>query len=177
MFLLMKMSVMQLQTTLSQKIVLLKWRRSGRSSSAQSVTSSLAWLPIPCCSSGYILCKKCKQKIIYNREMGDKPCPVCHSPLCRTTNYLVGTLISFFTDIPCPNKISGCSFIGTLYDVKTHLYLFKMVCCIVYDEEGTEKIPSCITARTASSKMLETPLISQLVQYWKSKDRQLCTAK
>ena len=96
-------------------------------------------LPIPCCSSGHILCKECKQKIVYNREIGDKPCPVCRSPLGRTTSYLACTLISSFSDIPCSNKISGCSFEGTLDEVKSHLCLLEIVSCFVCGEDCMRK--------------------------------------
>ena len=38
-------------------------------------------LPIPSCPSGHFLCKECKKKIVSNGRFGEKPCPVCHSPL------------------------------------------------------------------------------------------------
>ena len=98
-----------------------------------------ASLPIPCCPSGHILCKECKENIVFNWEMRDKPCPVCRTPLGRNTSYLAGTLISSFTDIPCSNKIRGCSFQGTLDEIKTHLCQFKMIACFVCDEECLRK--------------------------------------
>ena len=97
-------------------------------------------LPIPSCPSGHILCKECKKKIVSNGRFGEKPCPVCHSPLGKNNiSYLAGTLISFFTDIPCPNKILGCSFLGTLDGIKTHLCQFKMVLCYVCLEDCMRK--------------------------------------
>ena len=97
-------------------------------------------LPIPCCPSGHILCKECKKKIVSNGRFGEKPCPVCRSPLGKNnTSYLAGTLISSFTDIPCPNKILGCSFLGTLDGIKTHLCKFKMVFCNVCLDEWMRK--------------------------------------
>ena len=87
-------------------------------------------LPISCCPSGHILCKVCKTKIVSGR-FGDKPCPVCRSPLGNNTSYLAATIISSFTDIPCPNKILGCSFLGTLDGIKTHPCQFRMVLCSV----------------------------------------------
>ena len=93
-------------------------------------------LPIPCCPSGHILCKECKKKIVSNGRLGEKPCPVCRSPLGKNnTSYLAGTLISSFTDIPCPNKILGCSFLGTLDGIKTHPCQFRMVFCYVCRRE------------------------------------------
>ena len=97
-------------------------------------------LPIPCCPSGHILCKECKQRIPFNRRIGDQPCPVCRSPLDGNTSYLAGTLISTFTDIPCSNKVSGCSFKGTLEDIKDHHPCeFKMVVCFVCHAKCTRK--------------------------------------
>ena len=92
-------------------------------------------IPIPSCPMGHILCKECKEKIVYSRLIRDKPCPVCRSPLDRNTSYLASTLLSFFSDIPCSYKNSGCNFQGGMDDLKAHICQFKIVECYVCDQE------------------------------------------
>ena len=96
-------------------------------------------LPIPTCPSGHIVCKECKEKIVYNRELRDKPCPVCRAPLGWNTSYLAGTLISSFTDISCSNRFMGCIFQGNLDEIKDHLCQFQMVTCFICDDECMAK--------------------------------------
>ena len=113
-------------------------------------------LPIPCCPSGHILCKDCKKKIVPNGTFGEKRCPVCRISLGRNnTSYLAGSLISSLTDIPCSNKISGCSFQGTLDEIKDHLCLFKMLFCHVCEEEFMRK--DFITHNTTKIKEDASP--------------------
>jgi hypothetical protein len=97
-------------------------------------------IPIPSCPMGHILCRECKEKIVYSRLIRGKPCPLCRSPLDRNTSYLASTLISFFSDIPCSYKNSGCDFQGNLENLKTHLYQFKIVECYVLLKYGKEAV-------------------------------------
>jgi len=111
-------------------------------------------IPIPACSMGHIVCKQCKEKILTFRIIdqittdssssrtlsSDIPCPICRSPL-ENTSYVAGKVISLFLDIPCSNKNSGCSFEGSLEDIKTHSKdcMFNMVFCFVCEENCTRK--------------------------------------
>merc|ERR1712042_384450 len=88
---------------------------------------------------GHIVCIDCKK-----RYLGiSHPCPVCRSPLPRgdSTSYIVGSLISILSDIPCSFKDSGCNFEGRFEDLKTHGYAckFGMVECVWCHEECMRK--------------------------------------
>ena len=98
-------------------------------------------IPIPACPMGHIVCTECKDKIPISRQIRDKPCPICRSPLDENISYIAGKVISLIEDIPCSFKNSGCSFEGSLEDLKAHgeVCMFKMVFCFVCEEECTRK--------------------------------------
>ena len=98
-------------------------------------------IPIPACSMGHIVCRECKDKIPISRQIRDKPCPICRSPLDENTSYVAGQVVSLFTDIPCSYKNIGCSFEGSIDSHKAHndVCMFKMVVCFVCEEECMRK--------------------------------------
>ena len=101
-------------------------------------------LPIPCCPEGHLLCHGCKDSIVkINQEDWNEwddeeylpLCPICRTEIGENFSVLASSLVSILDNIPCSKKLSGCSFTGTLDQLKNHRCLYQLVSCLVCDKK------------------------------------------
>ena len=70
-------------------------------------------LPIPCCVSGHIVCRTCKEHV--------SNCPTCRQPMPENmTNSLAGALIEQTVKHKCKYNDQGCEVKMMLLDLKVH---------------------------------------------------------